>query len=515
MSNEREKQYPVPSSELYYYDKITGKHTPVASDSGMLGTRSVQKKWRDSFSIGNALDTTEKWDLLQQGAGQTIAQANGILDITTGTTINSETILQTKEIFSDPFRVLTAIKLSQKIANQAVFIEAVSVNPTTGIPDGLHTVAWRISGDDNTTNDFAVYETQSGGQPRLASTAVDTNVVHVGSFGILELELFSDEVWYHARGMDSTNGRSYSAVRHQQIPDPNAYFKIRIRVLNKGVAPASNTTVSFQYVTVIDYAELTAEITAGRGQTSAGQGIAVNGNVGVSGTVGVSAMPTPANGYPTTSTSTILANNAYASPSIDFGSTSIGQQRIRIMVMHTAGNTHGHLVVEHSTDGTTWREGHREPVASDGLYKTFEFPVLMRYARVRFLNGTVNQTAFFISYTLVKTDGEFMLDRHQIFQEIAGTMTASQALTSTSLDVGGNGKLKKRLVTIFADQAGTYFIEGSRDNSAWRTIQTGTVTANTLFKYSEDITYRYMRVRYTNTATASTITEIFTILSEG
>lgn len=254
------------------------------ADEDNIKMKSVQKKWRDSF-IGSSLDTS-KWDLVQQGAGQTITVVNGELQITSGTTINSETILMTKETFTDPFRALFAIKMSQKIANTDVIVEAVSVDKSTGlpVPSTQDSVAWRLSGSDNTTTTNGVYLTQQGGLTALASSSSTINALT--AYSILELEVFSDEVWWHARQMDSSSGRTNSYVRHQQIPDPNGLFKIRIRVLNRSTAPASSTTAYFQYVTVIDYAELTAEITAGRGNVVAGQGIytTVGGTVGISGT---------------------------------------------------------------------------------------------------------------------------------------------------------------------------------------------------------------------------------------
>lgn len=215
----------------------------IADD--MMKVKSLQKKWKDAFT-GASLDPN-KWEVVQQGAGQTIYVSNGVLTISTGTTPNAETILLSKETFTDPVRVLFGFMISQKIANQEFFLELVSVDPATGQADGLNAAAWRISYDDNTTNDYAVYEVQTGGLPRLASSAVDTNVAQT-SYGIYEIELFADECWFHARGMDSSSGRSYSAVRHQQIPDPNAVFKVRIRARNKSTAPASNTDFKFLFV---------------------------------------------------------------------------------------------------------------------------------------------------------------------------------------------------------------------------------------------------------------------------
>jgi hypothetical protein len=270
----RESKFPLPKSELFYFDEDEKRYKAIVDRDGLLPIQSVQKRWRDSF-VGTELDT-EKWEVLQKGAGQTVGVANNELQITTGVTPDEETILLSKQAFTNPYRVMYAMRLSQKIANQEVYLEAVTVDRTTGLPDGKGLVAWRVSGSDSVTNDYAVYQTQNGGT-LLSSANVDTNVAHVGAstYGIFELEPFSDEVWFHVRSMDSTSGRTYSAVRHQQMPDPDGLFKLRIRVKNGTTAPASTTTVGIQFVNVVDYAELTAEITGGRGQGSAGQAMAV------------------------------------------------------------------------------------------------------------------------------------------------------------------------------------------------------------------------------------------------
>jgi hypothetical protein len=197
--------------------------------------------------------------------------------------VSAETILLSKETFTIPVKAMVALNLSQKIAQNEVYIELVSVDPTTGIPDGLNLAAWKVSGTDSTTNDYAIYSVQANGIAQLNSSTVDTNVPQTGAgvYSVLEIEPYTDEVWFHAKVMDSANGRTYSNVRHQNIPNPNAVYKLRIRVKNGTTAPASATTVNFQFANVNDYAELTAEITAGRGNTSPGQGIFAN----VAGTV--------------------------------------------------------------------------------------------------------------------------------------------------------------------------------------------------------------------------------------
>ena len=55
-----------------------------------------------------------------------------------------------------------------------------------------------------------------------------------------------------------------------------AYLNTGWASVSRNLAPASNTDIRVQFVTIADYAELTTEITAGRGQSVAGQGLGVN-----------------------------------------------------------------------------------------------------------------------------------------------------------------------------------------------------------------------------------------------
>lgn len=258
----------------------------------MLKIKSVQKKFRDSF-VGTSLNTA-KWDS-SIGTGGTITTGSGLLTMGSGTTINATSYILSKETFTIPFRVNIGLTLSQRIANQTFLVEAVSVDPLTGVPDGLHCVAmlW-----DGTTATQAKYRVQNSGATALDSNA--STFPTTASGGFYEIEPFADECWFHGGTMDSTGGRANSYRRHQQIPEPNAVFKIRLRWLNGATAPASNTNAVVQYITVQDYAELTAEITAGRGQTVAGQAVGV----------AVTSMPT------TTVTGTVAVNLATPSANI-------------------------------------------------------------------------------------------------------------------------------------------------------------------------------------------------------
>lgn len=385
----------VDKQELFYYDEIENVYKPLVNEDGMLPIQSVQKKWKDSFTSPlNALDS-EKWKVDKIGAGQSVSVVNGELVITAGTTPNSETIITTKEVFTDPFRALFGFKLSQKIVNQAFFFEAISVNKDTLEPDGLHTVAWRLSGDDAITMSTGVYETQNGGMARLASANISI-INTISAYSILELELFADEVWYHSRAMDSPNGRSASFVRQQQIPDPNALFKVRIRAVNKAVAPVSQSTLTFQFITVVDYAELTAEITSGRGNISAGQGMAMTVAGGTLPTV-----TTVTTAY-TASKMVFATDNTlnqqittavpFLSPVKDTSSTpTANTMRVRLFSSHA-----GTLELYNGSNATLLSNKVAMTVSVEANKSIYvELPLVARYAGYRFINtGGATTTAF-------------------------------------------------------------------------------------------------------------------------
>ena len=316
----------------------------------MLKIKSMQKKFRDSFN-GTEINPA-RWEIAATGGGITHTVADGAVTISSGTTLDDELTLTSRTTFTIPLRVMVAVNMSQRIVGQSVWLELVSIDPTTAQPDGRSAAAWRLDGASAT---LANYEVQSEGAPRLGSTSGSTiPTTAPAGWSVLELEPTNDECYFHGRLLDTTAARSNSYVRHQQIPEPNALYRFRIRVRNRqfisgisavanngggavritrtahgfatndvvtvadvsgvpgangtftitvidansfdlvgstftgaylntgwasisrNLAPVSNTDIKVQFVTIADYAELTTEITAGRGQSVAGQGLGVN-----------------------------------------------------------------------------------------------------------------------------------------------------------------------------------------------------------------------------------------------
>jgi hypothetical protein len=86
-------------------------------------------------SFANVLASTwdaTYWTQVIVGSGQAISQSAGNGVITTGTTVNAETILRSNQTFTGSFRLREETILSQRIANNNFYVELVDV-----IGDGL------------------------------------------------------------------------------------------------------------------------------------------------------------------------------------------------------------------------------------------------------------------------------------------------------------------------------------------------------------------------------------------
>lgn len=484
---------------------LAGYSTP----EDMLKVCSVQKKFRDSFP-GTSLNESV-WES-SVGSGGSIAVAGGQLTLNSGTTINSETWVMTKDYFTVPFRVTLGGTLSQRIADQKLYVEAISVDRLTGIPDGLHKCGWLFDGTSATQ---AKYVVQNSGIAELVSGASTIPTTASGSY--FELEPFADECWFHGGSLDSTNGRSNSYRRHQQIPDPTSVYKVRIRWVNGAIAPVSSTAAVIQFISIQDYAELTAEITAGRGQTVAGQAVgvqitggtsalsnAINNSIGVDTVAGV---------YGQLSSTLLTAGATYTSGVMASFSSLYNQMNVshlRVNVQHAAGSTgFGRLLIEtyDTTSTTTPSSGQRVtysvPVPSDGIMHTFLFPLPTKYYRISFTNGgSVTQTVFNLSVAYLHGGNHQDIETNVPFLLSTTALAASATFTGAAMDLAASRNYKKLSVLAFADQVGTLKIEQSWDNATWVKTHEVTAAINTpALLDNSKLFMRYVRVVFVNGAT--------------
>lgn len=342
---------------------------------------SMQRKWREDFP-GTTLDPA-RWQTIQQGAGHALGVSGSNLTIATGTTPNSETILRSVLGFTIPFRVMFIFMLSQRIANQEFVLEVINAA-------GSMLARWRLDGTGATTGHHQV---ANGG---VLSAAFPTTIPTTSGFGTLEIELFADEVYFHGRIADSVTQRTTTVVRTRLIPDPNEVYFVQIRAANLASAPASSTTLTVDAITVQDIAELSAEITAGRGQTAASQALAAwiaGGTLTVLSTGHVQSINVA---FADTSAA-LGANAVFNGTSRDFGAT----QRVNRFLAAATADREGTLFIEQSNDGTNWVMTHRLFTANvpdaGGITRHVAFAdaeVCNRFARVRYLNGALAQGVF-------------------------------------------------------------------------------------------------------------------------
>lgn len=203
------------------------------------------------------------------------------------------------------------------------------------------------------------------------------------------------------------------------------------------------------------------------------------------------------------STTNLGAGGSMTQTSRDNG-TLPTKSRYRVLVMHNASANQlpGHLFIEQSTDGTTWRETHRVPIPQDGKYRFLEFPWALRYIRAGFANGSTAQTGFFLASCWVGFDGSFDFDKPLQFVDISQTLAISGVWNGPALNLGANHSFLRMRAMFTADQAGTAYVEQSRDGTNWRVVASQAVTAGTPTSVEALVVAQYVRLRYANGAVA-------------
>lgn len=217
--------------------------------------------------------------------------------------------------------------------------------------------------------------------------------------------------------------------------------------------------------------------------------------------------------YWSESTTNLAANALFTGTAKDGGSANNNYNRLRVIVSATAGVGQGHLIIEQSTDGTTFRETQHLPIPSDGGYYSYEFAWNMRYIRIKFQNGAVAQTAFFLQSYGVRMDGGLDHQQTPTFVHTTTALGASATFTGVTLNTGSQNSYLTHKAIVTTDQAGTLQLQQSRDGSTWRTTKTQAVAANTPTMINDDLIFQYIRVVYVNGATAQTSLELASTLT--
>ena len=248
---------------------VDGGHRPEVVVAGWnekdnaVTISSMQKRMRDDFI--SALNAT-KWDVVK-GAGDSWSYSSGAI-LTKGTTINTVSYLLSKATFLLPFRFCFGITLSQRIANQTFEIGIVSVDETTGVPDEKYVASWLFDGTVQTTNKY-----RTAAESSIVDTPQTTATAAGG--GVFDIIVSTDECWFSSNSVDSSSFKSASFRRQTKLPDPDKLYKLRIRAINGGTAPASATTMTVSFIALEDFAEVMIDSNA-FGSNTSGSALPVN-----------------------------------------------------------------------------------------------------------------------------------------------------------------------------------------------------------------------------------------------
>lgn len=351
--------------------------------------RTDQQPWRFDFRTGT-LNTTEDWTLVQTGSGHSVVASSGNLVISTGATINTETILRSKRRFTLPVRATISLMLSQRVANQEFYIELVNLA-------GDVFARYKFDGTVVTSADIEVASGPIAANQTLNVTVTTPTTASASAY---EIDLAMDEVAFRTRAVDSGAVATDRALRTTNLPHPDDELYLQIRAKNLAVAP-TNTNLSVFYGWVQDVNELAVEVVGGRGNTGANSGVPVT----------LPAAPASSSRIGAVTSQGIWQQISVAAQAISAVSTGTARDLQVAVAGSASGSTAyfkeyrslvwadqpGTLYVEVSPDNVTWRRVRAIPttvvLAGNNVAEVSYLPTV-RYARSVFVNGATANTAF-------------------------------------------------------------------------------------------------------------------------
>ncbi|RWI06793.1 MAG: hypothetical protein EOQ89_03425 [Mesorhizobium sp.] len=245
----------------------------LADDTYFAPVGSTMNKWSDDFGGASLSD---KWEVALDVGGMVAAVGSSNLTVTMGTTANAELHLLSRQVFTSPFDLLTSLMMSQRIANNSVYIEAVEVDPDTKNPIAVG-ADWSNRASillDSTVVTTGKLETVGDSSPAALQTS--STITTTAALVDLLMEIRPQDVFVTSGPSNSTAAKAATGHRHSsQVPDPNKLYKVRLRFKNGAVAPASSTVVTIGRISVVDVQELSVEIASGRGDATPGKQVPV------------------------------------------------------------------------------------------------------------------------------------------------------------------------------------------------------------------------------------------------
>lgn len=233
---------PAPNSQV---------NVPSQTDTALVVASRPASVDRISFAktISNGIDTS--WgSVVRTGSGMTVNQTGGNLVVTTGTTVNSETIIRSTKSYSGGIRLRAQTILSQRIANNNFFVELVDV-----IGDGL-SITISSATSVTVTTATAVFDATNVGQSVYIGNYTGTGTFIPGRYAIASVSgnnvTFTVAGFAAGSGTCSLFGWNYYHVLYDGVTATQTKFDTQRRGYNTGDTTATiNTTASPGHLAII------------------------------------------------------------------------------------------------------------------------------------------------------------------------------------------------------------------------------------------------------------------------
>lgn len=326
-------------------------------------SNSVQKRWEFAEATLPA-----DWEVISQGAGQSLAMGGGVLALNGGKGANESLILRCKESCSPKVFLRFTGYITQRITNQDIYLELATL-------DGQTRASIHLTG---TYPGIARCEASNNGVQW--STAPE--LIIIPSDRMAHYDILADiEAVTFANAAVNTGGVRSCSIVDVSIPTQDTTLYPQIRIVNGATAPASNTIVYINSVTLEDLISQSVELSFLNGNSLSNAALPVRVSGGVIERVGVNATAI-------STTATPLAANASGTyPSIDF--TGAFNSLLTGLVFT---NVSGTLYIEESYDNSFFYVTRQISIPSGGAVIPFEHKVHSRYARLRYINGATVQS---------------------------------------------------------------------------------------------------------------------------
>ncbi len=352
-------------------------------------------------SINALTGPTGQWDIVRRtNTTMTVTLNNGSLAVNMGTTNGDELFLIGRNVSTMPQNLIVTGTVNQRITGNEVRFGYLEVNDAGNYVANPNLAGFpRNSGAillNGTGATGAILEAIEDGIASLKQAGISN--LTTGSITDYSLEARPEDLTGTAQSADSTAARVSSAARLSSVvPNANATYKPYIWIRNVS-APASATTVTLNRIVSMDIQEVQAEIGGGRGNSAGSQAIPVltvnSVNIGSQGA---------RNQWWTESNAALAANATFTGAVRDTGASAGSSISWCIQRANLYTDQAATIYLEQSQDSSTWEVINilQANPTTAGTAQSFlaEAKIMMRYTRVRVVNGATAQGIGRLTYT--------------------------------------------------------------------------------------------------------------------